>query len=71
LQGIERNVTVSVTVTWNHLQYGKSMNARYHCDYLDRNFECEFYQNHALQRCGQLDHAALVVFTVINFGNQN
>ena len=68
MQVIERNVTVSVTVTWNHCQYGESMSVRYHFDYLDRNFECDFYQDHVLRRFGYLDSVALVTVAVIIFG---
>ncbi len=39
LQVIERNVIVSVTVTWNLYRYGERMSARY------RNCECGFYQD--------------------------
>jgi hypothetical protein len=68
LQVIERNVTVRVTVMWNHYQYGESMNARFYFDYLDRNFEYDFYQDHVLQRFCYLDSAALVTVVEIIFG---
>ncbi len=44
------------------------MSARYHFDYLDRNFECDFYQDHVLQRFDYLGSAALVIVAVIIFG---
>ena len=44
------------------------MNARFYFDYIDRNFEYDFYQDHVLQRFCYLDSAALVTVVEIIFG---